>query len=171
LSLDEEPGLRLSARVRGEGLSTDATRELLDMLQGLCRAGGRVWVTLSPSTPVPLRAELRARLAPLGARVWESEAVDGPNPYVGRLLFSHLALVGPDDPVGAAEAAYFGLPVAILASGGKLPRWANLEIATDRARLAVPGLKPWATEPHRPVDVAADAVVAHLTERYPPARW
>jgi hypothetical protein len=171
LSLGEEPGLRLSARVRGDALSPEATRDSVARLEALSRAGGRLWVTLSPSTPVHLRQELRTRLTPLGARVWESEAVDGPNPYVGRLLFSHLALVGTDDPEGAAEAAYFGLPVAILGRQGALPRWANLEIATDRARLAEPGIKPWATEAHRPVDVAADAVVAHLSERYPPARW
>jgi hypothetical protein len=171
LNLSDEPGLRVHVRVNAAGWdSVDCEAFLADLARAV-QPGARLWISSMQQTPTAVRERLRQFAEAQGARMWESIAVDGPNPTLGRFLFAHLAFLAEDDRRSQSEAAYFGVPILLAGRTAKRGNSGKTLIASGNARRFEGELTPWRCEPMREVDKAADQVVKRLLERYPPARW
>jgi len=146
-----------------------AAKRLADQLKLLAGQGWRLRITASRRTPLEARARFRILADEIGARFWES-STDGPNPYLGWLVYSDVAIVTEDSANMLSDAAYHGLPVHIAKLEGDNVKFARLHkslITHGCAQWFDGSLKKWTYEPLREADRVADAIVAKLLERFP----
>jgi uncharacterized protein len=142
-----------------------------DNLRALAADGCRLWITVSRRTPEAGRIRLRAAASKIGARFWENEASDGPNPYLAWLSLCDAALVTEDSANMLADPAYFGKPIHILRLEGGSPRFDRLHkgfIERGAARWFTGAIDVWSYTPVREAERAADEIVRLLLERHPP---
>lgn len=171
LALGEEGGLRVHVRVSGLNWDEQACDAFIADLMTASRSGARLWISTRQQTPPAVRERLRQFAERRGAWMWESVAVDGPNPTLGRFLFAHLAILADDDARSQSEAAYFGVPILLAGRRSEPAPTAVALLESGRARPFGAELTPWRVDPLREVDGAADRLVARLLQRYPSARF
>jgi uncharacterized protein len=146
-----------------------AADRLAEQLAALAASGWRVRITASRRTPDEVVARFRALADRIGARFW-SGAPDGPNPYLGWLLFSTVAIVTEDSANMLSDAAFHALPIHIARLEGRAAKFDQLHQSfIDRkiARWFTGALDTWTYPPLREADRVADAIVAKLLTRYP----
>ena len=148
-----------------------AAARLEAQLRALTETGVRLWITASRRTPEHARIRFRTLVEETGGIFWENEAVDGPNPYLGFLLYAQAAIVTEDSTNMLCDAAWFGLPVHIAKLDAKrASKFDHLHarlIETGRARRFEGGLSFERTEPLREVERVADKIVDDLLDRFP----
>ena len=133
--------------------------------QAVSAAGGSVMVTFSRRTPDAARAVLAARLADLPGLVWDGE---GANPYFAFLEAADHILVTEDSINMAAEAAFTGKPVHILALPGGSAKFRRFheELAKAGAARAFTGsLESWVYDRVRETDRAAQDILLRVDGR------
>ncbi|MFN4225267.1 MAG: mitochondrial fission ELM1 family protein [Hyphomonas sp.] len=146
-----------------------AAATLEAQLRALSAGGWRLRITTSRRTPVEIIAQFRKMADETGNPFW-SGPQDGPNPYLGWLMFSKAALVTEDSANMLSEAAWHGLPVHIVPLEGKAAKFDRLHetlIARGAARRFTGSLDQWTYEPLREADRVADLIVEKLLARYP----
>jgi len=169
-----EPGFKLAV-ILGGGSKTHSMPpgraiEIEDALRALIGEGVRLWMTVSRRTPDHARIRFRKFAEEVGARFWESEAVDGPNPYLAFLSHSDGIMVTEDSSNMISEAAYFGKPVHLLRLQGRSDKFDRLHksfVDHGVARWFEGKLETWDTTPLREIDRIADEIVRLLRERHP----
>ncbi len=142
---------------------------LISSLERLAAEGWRLRITTSRRTPVSVVADMRALANKVGALFWSGEN-DGPNPYLGWLLYSDAAIVTEDSANMLSDAAWHGLPVHIARLSGKAPKFDRLHqslIDHGAARWFEGALSQWQYEPLREAGRVADIIIEKLLERYP----
>ncbi len=172
--LTSEPGLKLAVIIGGKSKAHDLPPARLAEIEAdltkLAGDGIRLWVTVSRRTPEQARIRLRRLCEQLGARFFESEAVDGANPYLAFLSLSDAILVTEDSSNMISEAAWFGKPVYLYALPGGSEKFTRLHdsfIRSGSARWFDGKIESWSSTPLREIDRAADRIVAMLLERHP----
>ncbi len=146
----------------------DAER-LEAQMRSLAEQGWRLRITASRRTPVEIVARMRVLADQIGARFWASNA-DGPNPYLGWLLYSDAAIVTGDSANMLSDAAWHGLPVHIAPLTGSAPKFDRLHtslINRGCARHFDGTLDLWTYEPLREAGRVADAIIEKLLQRHP----
>lgn len=131
--------------------------------------GWRLRITASRRTPVPIVAKMRALADRIGARFWAG-AEDGPNPYLGWLIYSDAAIVTEDSANMLSDVAWHGLPTHIARLDGSAPKFDRLHdslIKRGCARWFEGKLDQWTYEPLREADRVADEIVKKLLTRHP----
>jgi mitochondrial fission protein ELM1 len=141
---------------------TDAVAaRLCDRLAALAATGARLWITASRRTPEAISARMRALAARVGGRFFESEAKDGPNPYIGWLAQADVALVTEDSANMMTDATYFGLPLHLIAlegHAGRLSLYHRALIAHGAARWFEGAVARWTYPPTPNAMVLATAI-------------
>lgn len=172
--LTAQTGTRVLVSIGGDSnthkMTEEKVAEIEASLRKLAAGGLRLWITVSRRTPELARARLRAMAGEVGAAFWESEAVDGPNPYLAFLSLCDAALVTEDSANMLADPAYFGKPTHIIRLEGSSPRFDKLHqgfIKRGAARWFEGKIDLWTCEPVREVERAADEIVRLLLERHP----
>lgn len=163
------PRPRVAALVGGRSRAFDlpddhAARLADDVHRAVQAAGGSLMLTVSRRTPEAARAILTARLKDLPGLIWDGE---GPNPYLAFLHHADHVLVTEDSANMAAEAASTGKPVHLLPMVPRkpAPKFKRLRaelIARGAARAFRGELRPWAYEPLRETERAAQEVLRRL---------
>jgi mitochondrial fission protein ELM1 len=146
-------------------LSRTRGREIAQLIPHLQREGHDVMTTVSRRTPVGTVEDLRLRSYQLGAPFWESEARDGPNPYLAWLRFADAVLVTEDSTNLLSDAAFFGLPIHVLKLEGRSPKFDRLHdsfIQAGRARWWTGELSFDRTPPLREAERIAQEIVKRL---------
>lgn len=172
--LTSEPGLKLAVIIGGKSKTHELTAARLNDIEAdlrrLAGKGVRLWITVSRRTPETARIRLRAMSEELGARFFESEAVDGPNPYLAFLSLSDAVLVTEDSSNMISEAAWFGKPVFLYRLSGRSDKFDRLHasfVDAGHARWFEGDLETWNTEPLREIDRIADRIVDMLLAKHP----
>ena len=172
--LTAKAGTKILVSIGGDSnthrMTDDKVEEIDATLRKLARDGLRLWITVSRRTPELARARLRAMAGEVGARFWESEAVDGPNPYLAFLSLCDAALVTEDSANMLVDPAYFGKPTHLIRLEGSSPRFDRLHdgfIKRGAVKWFDGKISLWTYEPVREVERAADEVVRLLLERHP----
>ena len=128
--LGATPGLRLAVIIGGKSKTHDvpASRavEIVEALSNLARQGVKLWISASRRTPRDMRMALRNLAVDVGARFFEDEAVDGPNPYLGYLSQADMIMVTEDSSNMISEAAWFGKPLYLLRLHGRSDKFDRL---------------------------------------------
>lgn len=141
---------------------TDArAAEIEQIFRSLDRQAFRLWITVSRRTPEPVRNRLRQVAGELGSRFWESQAKDGPNPYLAFLSLCDAAIVTEDSANMLADPAFFAKPIHILKLEGSSPRFDRLHkgfIAAKAARWWQGGIERWDYQPIREAERAATEI-------------
>lgn len=148
-------------------LTETRAAEIEDIFRALVRDDHRLWITVSRRTPGPMRDRFRQVAGELGARFWESEPKDGPNPYLAFLSLCDAALVTEDSANMLADPAFFGKPIHILKLEGASPRFDRLHqgfIDAGAARWWTGELESWTYAPIREAARAA-AEIKRLLDR------
>lgn len=143
--------------------------QLEAQLEALAVKGWRLRLTASRRTPVAVIARFRAMADRVGAHFWAGEQ-DGPNPYLGWLLYSDVAIVTEDSANMLSDAAWHGLPIHIARLKGRAPKFDRLhQSLIDRgcARWFEGELNKWDYTPLREAGRVADVIIEKLLERYP----
>ncbi len=149
--------------------SKTKAEEIGHALETLAGQGWRLRITTSRRTPVEATAKMRQLADRIGARFWAG-AEDGPNPYLGWLLYSQTALVTEDSANMLSDAAWHGLPVHILRLDGRSDKFDRLHkslIGRGCARWFEGHLDTWDYAPLREASRVADRIVADLLARHP----
>ncbi len=142
---------------------------LADQLRQLSITGWRLRITTSRRTPDEVVARFRKLADEIGAHFWAGPP-DGPNPYLGWLLYSNAAIVTEDSANMLSDAAWHGLPVFIARLEGRAPKFDALhQVFIERgiARLFDGTLDTWTYPPLREADRVADEIVQRLLARVP----
>lgn len=149
---------------------TTANEETLEhQLETLAQQGWRLRLTASRRTPVSAIARFRAFADRVGAHFWGG-AEDGPNPYLGWLLYSDAAIVTEDSANMLSDAAWHGLPLHIARLTGRSEKFDRLHTSLiDRgcARWFDGSLDLWEYAPLREAERVADLIVERLLEQNP----
>lgn len=146
-----------------------AAGQLESQLETLAGQGWRLRLTSSRRTPVSVVAQMRALADRVGASFWGG-AEDGPNPYLGWLLYSDVAIVTEDSANMLSDAAWHGLPIHIARLSGQAPKFDRLHKSLiDRgcARWFDGTLARWDYPPLREAGRVADRIIELLLERFP----
>lgn len=144
-------------------------RRILAQLETLAGEGWRLRITTSRRTPVSIAANMRALADRVGAQFWAGPE-DGPNPYLGWLLYSDVAIVTEDSANMLSDVAWHGLPLHIAKLKGSAPKFDRLHTSLiDRgiARWFDGTLTRWDYEPLREAERVADKIIEKLLERHP----
>lgn len=146
----------------------DADR-LLGQLETLIGQDWQVLITASRRTPAAISARFRQWAERNDGRFWGGPS-DGPNPYLGWLAHADFAIVTEDSASMLAEAAWFGLPIAISRLTGGSTKFDRLH-RTFIAHGAARWLEDWAGELWtysrlREAERIADAIINKLIERH-----
>lgn len=173
--LAAETGPRVLVSIGGNSkthrMTDQKVAEIDAVLRKLDADGARLWITVSRRSPETARARLRSTAEEIGARFWENEERDGPNPYLAFLTMCDAALVTEDSANMLADPAYFAKPTYIMRLEGGSPRFDKLHqgfIARGAARWFEGDIELWDYKPVREVERAADEIVRLLLERHPP---
>ncbi len=171
--LATQTGLKLLVSIGGDSkthrMTSGKVAEIEQTLQRLAASGVRLWITVSRRTPEDARRRFRRLAETVGARFWESPAVDGPNPYLAFLSLCDAALVTEDSANMLADPAWFGKPAYIMRLEGRSPRFDRLHegfIRRGAARWFEGKIEPWTYAPIREVERAADEIMRLLLERH-----
>lgn len=146
-----------------------AAKLLQSQLEALAGQGWRLRLTSSRRTPVAIVAQMRAMADRIGAEFWGG-AEDGPNPYLGWLLYSDVAIVTEDSANMLSDAAWHGLPVHIARLSGRSAKFDRLHqslIDQGAARWFDGTLSRWDYTPLREAGRVADRIIEMLLERFP----
>ncbi len=172
--LSAQSGKKLLVSIGGDSnthkMTPEKITEIVDALRKLAHDGLRLWITVSRRTPEAARAGIRTLAGDIGATFWESEAVDGPNPYLAFLSMCDAALVTEDSANMLADPAYFGIPTHLIKLEGSSPRFDKLHagfIERGNAKWFDGKVEFWSCKPIREVERAADEIVRLLLERHP----
>ena len=165
-NLAAEPGRRLLISIGGDSkthkLIEAKVAELESLFQRLPADGHRLWVTISRRTPEVHRVRLRRAAANARALFWESEQLDGPNPYLAWLSMCDAALVTEDSANLLADPAFFGKPTHILRLAGRSERFDRLHqgfLQRGSARWFTGRIERWGYTPVREAERAADEIL------------
>ncbi len=142
---------------------------LLDHLERLAHQGWRLRITTSRRTPLDVVGGVRQFADRIGAKFW-SGPDGGPNPYLGWLLYSSVAIVTEDSANMLSDAAWHGLPIHIARLTGSARKFDHFHeslIARGCARWFEGTLSHWTYTPLREAERVADRIVAALLERHP----
>lgn len=168
------PGRKVLVSIGGDSRTHSMTGEkaadIEDTLRTLAAEGVHLWITVSRRTPQAARTLFRKAALETGQLFWESEAADGPNPYLAWLSLCDAALVTEDSANMLADPAYFAKPVHIMRLKGGSPRFDRLHqgfIDRGAARWFTGTIDDWSYAPVREVERAADEIVRLLLERHP----
>ncbi len=173
--LSAEPGRKAAVIIGGtsktHSLTQSRAKEMEVELRNLAGQGIRLWITVSRRTPEHARIRFRKMAEELGARFWETEATDGPNPYLAFLSQSDLIFVTEDSANMISEAAWFGKPVYLLKLVGKSSKFDRLHqsfINQGVVRWFEGGkVQHWDAEPVREIDRVAEEIIRQLLIRHP----
>lgn len=173
-ALADEPGRKVAVILGGtsktHAMPEKRAAEIEAVLRKLAGAGDRLWITVSRRTPEHARIRFRSMADQVGARYWESEAVDGPNPYLAYLAMADVALVTEDSANMLSEIAFFGTPAYLINLPGQSDKFDRLHesfIDCGAARWFEGRVETWEYERIREVDRVADKIVDLLLERHP----
>lgn len=171
--LADEPGKSAIVILGGDSKAHKFTmkdaQRLETQLAELVKQGWRLRLTTSRRTPIQVVAQFRAFADRSGAAFWASRA-DGPNPYLGWLLYSDVAIVTEDSANMLSDVAWHGLPIHIAALSGGAPKFDRLHtslIDRECARHFEGQLEHWSYKPLREAGRVADAIIANLLARHP----
>ncbi|MEL7545507.1 MAG: mitochondrial fission ELM1 family protein [Pseudomonadota bacterium] len=171
--LADEPGQSVLVVLGGDSKSHKFTMEdaqnLEHALERVAQQGNRLRMTTSRRTPLNVVAHMRAFADRIGAQFWSSPS-DGPNPYLGWLLYSDVAIVTEDSANMLSDAAWHGLPVHIARISGGSPKFDMFHkqlLSHGCARWFEHGVDVWTYEPLREADRVADLIVRAILERHP----
>jgi len=142
---------------------------LMAQLDQLTKGGWRLRITTSRRTPLDVVAQMRAFADRTGAKFW-SGPHDGPNPYLGWLLYSSVAIVTEDSANMLSDAAWHGLPIHMARLSGSSRKFDHFHeslIARGCARWFEGSLSHWDYTPLREAERVADRITAELLTRYP----
>ena len=159
----------LGGTSKAHSFTRAAADRLVGQLETLSQKGWQLRITTSRRTPVEVVARMRALADRIGALFWAGSE-DGPNPYLGWLIYSDVAIVTEDSANMLSDAAWHGLPIHIARLSGKSPKFDRLHTSLiDRgcARWFKGELETWTYEPLREAARVADLIVARLLERHP----
>lgn len=169
-----DPRPKLLVSIGGDSkthtLSENRLAAIEASLRGISANGWVLWITVSRRTPKFASDRLRETAKALGARFWESEETDGPNPYLAFLSLCDAALVTEDSANMLADPAYFGKPIHLLRLEGgstKFDRMHDSFIEAGAARWFENQIARWSYQPIREVERAADEIVRLLLQRHP----
>lgn len=154
---------------RTHTFSSAAASRLETQLKALSADGWRLRMTTSRRTPLAVASRMRALADEIGARFWAGPD-DGPNPYLGWLVFSDVALVTEDSANMLSDAAWHGLPIHIARLEGRADKFDRLHqslIDHGAARIFGGTLETWSYTPLREAERVADAIVEKLLKRHP----
>ena len=143
--------------------------EMMQQFEALAGSGWRLRITCSRRTPLSIVTEMRQMADRIGASFWANEQ-DGPNPYLGWLLYSDVAIVTEDSANMLSDAAWHGLPIHMARLKGSAPKFERLhQSLIDRgcARWFDGTLDAWDYEPLREAGRVADTIIEKLLERHP----
>ena len=176
--LSAESGRKAAVIIGGNSkahsLSQSRAVELETELRGIAGQGIRLWITVSRRTPEHARIRLRNMAEDIGARFWETETTDGPNPYLAFLSQSDMMFVTEDSANMISEAAWFGKPVYLLKLAGrsdKFDRFHQSFIKQGVVRWYEGGkVQHWEASPIREIDRIAEEIVRQLLIRHPRSR-
>ena len=104
------------------------------------------------------------------ALFWESEQLDGPNPYLAWLSLCDAALVTEDSANLLADPAFFGKPTHILRLAGRSDRFDRLHqgfVQRGSARWFTGRIERWGYQPVREAERAADEILRLWEGRRP----
>lgn len=149
--------------------TTAAADALIKKLTHLSGKGWRLRITTSRRTPIDVSTRMRAFADTVGASFW-SGPDDGPNPYLGWLLYSQAAIVTEDSANLLSDAAWHGLPTYIAELEGKSEKFNRLHskfVSEGYARWLKDECEIWSYTPLREAERVADIIVAKLLEKYP----
>ena len=135
---------------------------LTGQLAGLAQRGFGLAITTSRRTGAAATAQLRARLDPLGAYIWDGK---GENPYFGLLALADVVIVTSDSVSMVSEAAFSGKPVHVFELEGGSAKFARFHQALRDAGISRPfrgAIERWVYTP--PDDTARAA--AEIRRRY-----
>ncbi|MEM1086987.1 MAG: mitochondrial fission ELM1 family protein [Pseudomonadota bacterium] len=175
---DFVPALEIDARTaivilggdsKAHTFSNEAATRLINQLRSGSEQGWHLRVTTSRRTPVGIADRFRAFASETGSEFWAG-AEDGPNPYLGWLLYSDAAIVTEDSANMLCDAAWHGLPVHIAKLEGGSAKFDRLHqslIERGCARWFDGPLEKWTYQPLREADRVADAIVKRLLDRFP----
>ena len=130
--------------------------------QDLAQRGFGLAITTSRRTGAAATAQLRARLEPLGAYIWDGK---GENPYFGLLALADVVIVTSDSVSMVSEAAFSGKPVHVFELEGGSAKFARFHQALRDAGISRPfrgAIERWVYTP--PDDTARAA--AEIRRRY-----
>jgi mitochondrial fission protein ELM1 len=119
------------------------------------RDGAGLILTPSRRTDPAVSAIFAARLAPLGAEVWD---LTGENPYFGMLALADLIVVTQDSVSMISEAAATTAPVLVAELPGRSRRqglFLKMMLDEGRARLFDGRFAPWPVTPLNDTPLAA----------------
>jgi hypothetical protein len=140
-------------------------------LSALKDQGAALHITASRRTPAEICDVMRALAQRTGSAFFESEAKDGPNPYLAWLSQADAALVTEDSANMVADATYFRLPVHLLrleGHAGRLALYHQALIDHGAARWFEGTIDTW-TYPPLPSAMAVAQAIADRLDRRPAA--
>jgi len=130
--------------------------------------GATLWITVSRRTPGRVADSLRTLARDVGARFWQAEAQDGPNPYLGFLAFCDAALITEDSANMISDAAFFAKPIHLIRLAGSSPRFDRLHqgfIDRGAARWFTGSVSHWTYTPIREAGRAAEEILKRYEAR------
>ena len=171
--LANAPGLKIAVIIGGgsktHSLPPGRAAELEQELTALAGKGTKLWITLSRRTPEHARIRFRRMAEKLGARFFENEATDGPNPYLAYLSLADIVMVTEDSSNMISEAAWFAKPIYLLRLQGRSDKFDRLHdsfLKRGIARWFDGDVELYQTEPLREIDRVADRIVELLLEKH-----
>lgn len=171
-SLGEVPGFKCMVVLGGDSkvwkLTPHRAAEIEAQLEMLAKRDVRLWLTASRRTPEAARVRFRA-FARRHGFAWWSPDEDAPNPYLGFLQYADAAIITADSTNMIGDAAWFGLPIHLLALDGGSEKFTALHKgfeAVGAARWFLGRVDRWAYPPVREAERAA----RELLDRYRAAR-
>ncbi|MEZ5939422.1 MAG: mitochondrial fission ELM1 family protein [Hyphomonadaceae bacterium] len=172
--LGADPGPRVLVSVGGDSkthrMSDPAAARVEYAIRTAAAQAGKLWITVSRRTPDAMRTRLRLLAEETGARFWENQDRDGPNPYLAWLASCDAALVTEDSANMLADPAFFGKPVHLMKLEGGSPRFDRLHrgfIDRHAARWHAGKIETWSYPPIREAERAADEIMRRLLARRP----
>jgi hypothetical protein len=134
----------------------------------LAALGATLWITVSRRTPQGATDALRTLARDVGARFWENENRDGPNPYIAFLAFCDAALITEDSANLLSDAAYFAKPIHLIRLEGGSRRFQRLHegfIAHGAARWFQGSVSHWSYPRLRESERVAQEILSRLDRR------
>ncbi|MEM7493399.1 MAG: mitochondrial fission ELM1 family protein [Pseudomonadota bacterium] len=145
----------------------EAAISLLRQLETALASGWALKLTTSRRTPPHIVERFRKFSEVSGSDFWAGPE-DGPNPYLGWLIYADAAIVTEDSANMLCDAAWHGLPIHIArfeGSSAKFDRLHQSLINRGAARWFDGALEQWIYEPLREAERVAGMIVQALRDR------
>lgn len=143
----------------------DRAQAMIEDMRKIAASGAKLLITASRRTPHDVVALFRRFATASGADFFESDAQDGPNPYVAWLARADCALVTEDSTNMITDAAFFGMPVHLLRLTGGDVRFDRLHegfIEAGVARWFDGELMDWSYQPVKEAGRVAQVIAQRL---------